>query len=318
MGAGVAGAGGVERPRVVAVAGVADPDVAVAGEEPAVAGVSRGKHAVEHVDPRRHRLDDVLGRAHAHEIARPVRGQPRRGVRHDPAHVALGLADREPADRVAVESDGREPREGFVAQTFDHSTLDDAEKGVGVAFVRALGALGPAQGEAHRLRGVALARGVGRAFVEHHDDVGTQHPLDAHRFLGGEQEAIAVHRRGKAHAFLGDLAKLAEAEHLVASRVGEDGSRPADKAVQPAVRRDHLQARAQPQVKGVAEDDARAVLDELRGAHGLHRAVGADRHEHRGLDRSVRQLQGSRARGAVGRVNGEFHPDILSTSIASP
>src|SRR5437899_1987879 len=50
MCAGVAGAGAVQRPRVVAVAGVADLDVAVAGEEPAVAGVSRGKDAVEHVD----------------------------------------------------------------------------------------------------------------------------------------------------------------------------------------------------------------------------------------------------------------------------
>src|SRR5207245_8156539 len=88
-----------------------------------------------------------------------------------------------------------------------------------------------------------------------------------------EKEAVAVHRRREAHAFLGDLAKLAEAEHLVASRVGEDGSRPADKSVQPAVRGDHLQPGAQPQVKGVAEEHARAVLEELRGANRLHRSI---------------------------------------------
>src|SRR5690242_2958695 len=41
MGAGVAGAGFVERSRVVAVAGVADLDVAEARKQPAVAGVAR-------------------------------------------------------------------------------------------------------------------------------------------------------------------------------------------------------------------------------------------------------------------------------------
>src|SRR5712691_3361812 len=241
MGAGVAGAGAVQRPRVVAVAGVADLDVAVAGEEPAVAGVSRGKDAVEHVDSGRDRLDDVLGRAYAHEIARLVRGEPRRGVGPDPEHFSLGLAYRKPADRITVESDAREPREGFVAQVFDHPALDDAEQGVRVAFVRALGALSPAQGEAHRLLGVALARGIRRAFVEHHGDVRVQHPLDAHRLLGGEQQPVPVYRRGKAHAFFRDLAKLAEAEYLIAARVGQEGPRPADEAVQPAVRRDGLE-----------------------------------------------------------------------------
>ncbi len=318
MGAGVAGTAFVERPRVVAVAGIADLDVAVAGEEPAVAGVPRGQHAVEHVDSGRDGLDDILGCTHAHEIARLVHGKPRRGVRHDPAHFALGLPYREPSDRVAVESDAREPREGFVAQGFEHSTLDDAEQGVGVPLVRALGTLGPAQAKAHRFPGVALARRIGSALVEHHGDVRAQHPLDAHRLLGGEQEAIAIHRRGEANAFFRDLAKIAEAEHLVPPRVGQYRSRPADEAVQTAVRRDHLQPGAQPQVKGVAEDDAGAVLDEFRRAHGLHRAVGADRHEHRSLHVSVPQLQSPGARGAVGGMHCEFHPGILSTSIASP
>src|SRR5262244_662372 len=73
--AGVAAAGLVERPRVVAVARVADLDVAEAGEEPAVPRVARRQHAVEHVDPGRHGLGDVLGGAHPHEIARGVHRQ---------------------------------------------------------------------------------------------------------------------------------------------------------------------------------------------------------------------------------------------------
>src|SRR5215467_5380360 len=82
--AGVAAAGLVERPRVVAVARVADLDVAEAGEEPAVPRVARRQHAVEHVDPGRHGLGDVLGSAHPHEIARGVHRQALRRVAHDP------------------------------------------------------------------------------------------------------------------------------------------------------------------------------------------------------------------------------------------
>src|SRR6266704_2480430 len=197
MRARVAPAALIERVRIVAIAGVADLDVAAAGEEPAIAGVARRQHAVEHVDSGRDRLDDILGRADAHEIARLVGGEPRRGVGEDPALVALGLAHREPADRVAVETDARQTREGFVAQALDHAALDDAEEGVRVAFVRALRALGPAQAQAHRL-------------------------------LRREQQPVAVHGRSEAHAFLRDLAKLAQAEYLIASGVSENRSTPAD------------------------------------------------------------------------------------------
>ena len=55
--------------------------VPAAGEEVAVARVAGRHHAVEHVHPARHRLDQVLGRAHAHQVARLVRGQRGRGVR---------------------------------------------------------------------------------------------------------------------------------------------------------------------------------------------------------------------------------------------
>src|SRR5438128_4740765 len=127
MRAGVAPAALIERARVVAIAGVADFDVAAAGEEPAVAGVARRQHAVEHVDSGRDRLDDVLGRADAHEIARLVLGKPRRGVGEDPALVALGLAHREPADRVALETDARQTRKGVLTHALDDYALGDAE-----------------------------------------------------------------------------------------------------------------------------------------------------------------------------------------------
>src|SRR5882762_7916358 len=75
--AGIAGAALVERAGVVAVARVADLEVAVAREEPAVPGIACGQHAVEEIDARRDRLDQVFGRAHAHQVARPVFGEAR-------------------------------------------------------------------------------------------------------------------------------------------------------------------------------------------------------------------------------------------------
>src|SRR5438128_9900442 len=74
MRAGVTPAAFIERSRVVAIAGVADLDVAAAGEEPAVAGVSRRQHAVEHVDSGPDRVADVRGRADAHDSTGPVGG----------------------------------------------------------------------------------------------------------------------------------------------------------------------------------------------------------------------------------------------------
>ncbi len=232
--------------------------------------------------------------------------------------VALGLAHRKAADGVAVEADPLESRERLVAQRLEHAALNDAEQRVGIAFVGALRALGPAQGKAHRLAGFALAGRIRRALVEHHDDVGAEDALDAHRFLGREEEAIAVHGRCEAHAFLGDLAELPEAEDLVAARIRENRARPAHEAVQPAVRGDHLQPRAQPQVEGVAEENARAVLRELGRAHRLDCAVGPDGHEHRRLDLAVREREGAAAGCAIGGGNRELHRGILSISIASP
>ena len=95
----------VERPRIVGVAGVAQIDLAEAGERHAVAPVAGRHHAVEHVDAARHRLQQILGRADAHQVARAIRRQRRRGLLDHREHHRLRLADRKPADRVAVKAD---------------------------------------------------------------------------------------------------------------------------------------------------------------------------------------------------------------------
>ena len=58
--------------------------------------------------------------------------------------------------------------------------------------------------------------------------------------------------------------------------------------MQPAAPRDEVVARPQVEVIRVAEDDRRADVLEIARRHRLDRALRADRHEDRRLDRSVR------------------------------
>src|SRR5689334_8855596 len=225
--AGVARAFLVERFDLVAVTRVPQLDDAVAGIDPAIARVPGRQHAVEHVDARRHRHYQVVRRADSHEIARTVRRQLRRGVLKYPRHLALGLAHRQPADRVAVETDLSQAGERFVAQRLVHAALYNSEQRVAIAFMRTLRALGPAQRELHRITRLFEISRIWRALVEHHDDVGIKHPLDAHGLLGREKARITIDRRLEAHPLFRDLPQLAEAVYLVAARVGQDRAVPA-------------------------------------------------------------------------------------------
>ncbi len=72
------------------------------------------------------------------------------------------------------------------------------------------------------------------------------------------------------------------------------------KPCRPAVRAQDFLARPQHQVKGVAEHDVGAQPFEFLRRHGLHGAVGADRHERRRFDDAMRETQASAARGTDG------------------
>src|SRR2546426_1689255 len=60
----------LERPGVTGVLRMLDHERAIGGEALAVAGVPRGQHAIEEIHALADRLDQILGLAHAHEIAR--------------------------------------------------------------------------------------------------------------------------------------------------------------------------------------------------------------------------------------------------------
>ena len=179
-------------------------------------------------------------------------------------------------------------------------TMPNSAFGIGELVEGAARPRGPAQRQLHRARGLVARRRIGRALVEDHHDVRIERALHRHRHFGRQQQPVAVDRRGERDAVLADLAQRAEAEHLEAARVGEDRPLPAHEPVQAAVRRDHLLPGPKPQVEGVAEDDLRALRDELVRRHRLDGAVGAHRHEDRRLDDAVRELEAA-APGAARR-----------------
>jgi hypothetical protein len=126
-----------------------------------------------------------------------------------------------------------------------------------------------------------------------------------------------------------NLVDAGEREHLEAARVGEDRPLPAGEPVQAAGGADDLEARAQVQVVGVAEDDpgVEGRRLELAGGHGLDRALGADRHEHRQRDRAARGVQPAGPgvaehaldlEGEAGRGQVDSHRSSRVSSMASP
>ena len=73
------------------------------------------------------------------------------------------------------------------------------------------------------------------------------------------------------------------------------------------MRRDDFEARAEPQMERVAEDNLRAELDELIGCHSFDRAISSHRHESRCFDDAMGKRKPTASRRATLRGNGKFH-----------
>ena len=330
---GHAGAGRIERRVVFLVAGISNAQVAETCEEMAVAGVSRRHDAVEHVDAGADAVDQVFRRADAHQVARLVGRQAVRRVRDDALHLGLRLADADTTDRIAGQAELGQGRHRFLAQGLEHAALDDAEQRVRVLQARELVARAARPAQAHLHRGAHRVFAgdpafdlVGGALVELHHDVAVEYPLDLHAHLGCEEQLVAVDRRGEGDALLAHLRIGAERPDLKAAAVGEDGARPGLEAMQAAEPAQDVEARAQPEVKGVAEDDLGAHRLERGRQHALDGAVGAHRHEGRRLDAAVIECEaaapglsgsGENSEGKHVRLSRRLQA-ARASSIASP
>ena len=93
--------------------------------------------------------------------------------------------------------------------------------------------------------------------------------------------------RAKLDALFGDLTQLGKAEHLKTAAIGQDRLVPVHEFVQPTHLLHQIRTGANIQVIGIAQNDLRTDLFDLRRRHPLDRGLCADRHEDRGLNRAM-------------------------------
>src|SRR5262249_42429407 len=119
----------VEWPLVEAEFSPLDVEPAVARERRAVPPHPRRRDAIEEVDAATDALDEVLGKAHAHEIARRFARQLGVDDVEDAVHVRLGLADGQAADAVAdpVAGVANRSRRGSAQRLVDAALYDREE-----------------------------------------------------------------------------------------------------------------------------------------------------------------------------------------------
>ena len=132
---------------------------------------------------------------------------------------------------------------------------------------------------------------IRRAFIKLHHDIRIEHRLNLHAHLRREKQLVAVHRRGKAHAFFADLAHLAKRPHLKAAAIGQDRFVPTFKLMQPAKLLHDVLPRPHPQMKGVAQNNLRTHLMQAARHHALHGAIRAHRHKDRRLHHAMIQRE---------------------------
>ena len=94
------------------------------------------------------------------------------------------------------------------------------------------------------------------------------------------------------------FAQLAKAENLKSARVGENGARPSHKRMQPAKVAYLIDPWPEVKVISISQQNFDAKLFEHVLGDALHRRRGADRHENRGLNLTVRSEQPA----AAGRI----------------
>lgn len=112
--------------------------------------------------------------------------------------------------------------------------------------------------------------------------------LDVHHAFGREDVLAAVDVRAKLGALFAQLADARKGEHLEATAVGQHRAVEAVELVQAARLLQHVEARTEVQVVGVAQNDLRLdVLLQFSQVHTFDGAHSAYRHEDGSFDLPV-------------------------------
>ena len=169
------------------------------------------------------RLEQVGRRAEAHEIARPRIGVEDRH-RDVERRVALGrrLVAGEPADADPVERQRRDVSRRLGPEVLLEPALDDPEQRLVRPAVGGERSFGPAVRPLGRIGDDGARRRRRDRLVKRDRDVRAERLLDGDRVLRRESMERAVEMASERHAIVGDDAKVAERDDLVAARIGED------------------------------------------------------------------------------------------------
>ena len=226
-------------------------------------------------------------------------GQEGCGYVEHSVHLLFGLAHTQTTNSIAWKPKARQEPSTLLAQVSENAPLYNAKEGLVAASLRRLAALSPGVGARQSLLVVGSIARLG-AFVQDHDYVRSQLLLHADHHLGAEKVARAIYVGAKLDTILGDLALSGQAEHLEATRIGQDGAIPAHKAVQSAHLGHQVRSGTQIEVIGIAQDQLDPQFSKIPRIEGLDCRLGANRGKSRGRDLAVGGVDASQASTASG------------------
>ena len=304
------------------VASVLDEHAALAGVQASVAGGASGENAIHHIDAECDVISELFGAADAHEVARAIGGKKSGYFSSHFTRDIVRFADSEAAHGVTGKVEGEKLVSAFAAQVGEGGALHDAELPLGQAaiFLSMLhkivaSALCPGSGALESGFCDGAWRGRFDAFIEHHGDVCAKGQLNLGGLLRSEEMLRAVEMGTKAHAVVGYFAQIGEAEDLVATGIGEDGTGPRHERMQAAEFADQSVTGTQIKMIGVGENNFGAEGFEGFLGESLNGRGGANGHEGRRFDDAMRRGEKAAPRASgIGVLNFEGKTHFASVS----
>jgi hypothetical protein len=117
------------------------------------------------------------------------------------------------------------------------------------------------------------------AFIEGHDNVGSQRLLKMDTKLWGEEVLATIDVGPEKHPLIAYPAKMSQAEYLITAAISDCGAMPTHKAMESPQPFDNLDARPEIEVIGIAQNYRGTQRNELLGGEGLNCCLGAHRDE---------------------------------------
>jgi len=276
------------------------------GREGGVVAREPGRQdAIEDVNPAQNAVDQILGRADSHQVARLVLGQVRLHHVEHGVHFLLGLSHRQAADGDAGRIKSSDEFSGGSSKVRLNAALDDPKESLVAAPPGFDANFRPTVSPFHGELAIFMVVGVG-AFVEGHDDVRAEVLLNPNGALRREAMRRAVNVTLEGHAFIVYLAGLRQREDLEAARIGKQGMRPAHETMQTAQASHHVITGAQVEMIGVGKHQRGAQVLDLGGRERLDRRLRAHGREDGCEQVAVRCGEDPRASAVVTGCDGEL------------